>query len=163
MDGTAAAGRSPLAFGGGLGDAASHGWHVLQDICAGREIGRSAIAPEILFALRRYAILVGVGNSREIARLVKTHDACRRIGGVLQGNYHSLTDFRVEHGSVLDGRRQIPAALQHTIRQRLRVATDIPGTESQYGFDDRAMLVAAGEPAARRTLPALRALLSEAQ
>lgn len=44
----------------------------------------------------------------------------------------------------------------------LVIAPDIPGTENQFGFDDRAMLIAAGESAARRALPALRALLEGA-
>jgi transposase len=65
-------------------------------------VGRSAIAPEILFALWLYATLDGVGNGREIARLVMTHDAYRWISGGLQVNYHSLTDFRVEHAKVFD-------------------------------------------------------------
>ncbi|MFN0162883.1 MAG: patatin-like phospholipase family protein [Burkholderiales bacterium] len=43
----------------------------------------------------------------------------------------------------------------------LVIAPDIPGTERQYGFDDRAMLIAAGEAAARRALPGLWALLAE--
>ncbi len=42
----------------------------------------------------------------------------------------------------------------------LVIAPDIPLTTSQYGFKDRAMLMAAGEAAARRALPALRALLA---
>jgi transposase len=65
-------------------------------------VGRSAIAPEILFALWLYATLEGLGNGREIARLVMTHDAYRWISGGIQVNYHSLTDFRVEHAKVFD-------------------------------------------------------------
>ena len=65
-------------------------------------VGRSAIAPEILFALWLYATLEGVGNGREISRLVMSHDAYRWISGGVQVNYHSLTDFRVEHGKVFD-------------------------------------------------------------
>lgn len=65
-------------------------------------VGRSAIAPEILFALWLYATLDGLGNGRAIARLVMTHDAYRWISGGVQVNYHSLTDFRVGHGKVLD-------------------------------------------------------------
>ena len=45
----------------------------------------------------------------------------------------------------------------------LVIAPDIPGTASQYGFSDRAMLIAAGEAAARRALPAMRALLMAPQ
>lgn len=65
-------------------------------------VGRSAIAPEILFALWLYATLEGLGNGREIARRVLTHDAYRWISGGIQVNYHSLTDFRVEHAAVFD-------------------------------------------------------------
>jgi transposase len=67
-------------------------------------VGRSAIAPEILFALWLYATLDGLGNGREMARRVMTHDAYRWISGGIQVNYHSLTDFRVEHAKVLDER-----------------------------------------------------------
>ena len=41
----------------------------------------------------------------------------------------------------------------------LVITPDIPVTTNQYGFDDRGMLIAAGEKAARGALPALRALL----
>lgn len=64
--------------------------------------GRSKIAPEILFGLWLYATLEGEGSAREIARLVMTHDAYRWISGAVQVNYHSLSDFRTEHGGVLD-------------------------------------------------------------
>jgi len=64
--------------------------------------GRSAIAPEILFALWLYATLEGVGSARELARLSMEHDAYRWICGGVQVNYHTLSDFRIEHGTVLD-------------------------------------------------------------
>lgn len=64
--------------------------------------GRSAIAPEILFALWLYATLDRVGNARELARLTLAHDAYRWICGGVQVNYHTLSDFRVDHGTVLD-------------------------------------------------------------
>ena len=44
-------------------------------------VGRSAIAPEILFALWLYATLDGVGSAREVSRLVLAHDAYRWISG----------------------------------------------------------------------------------
>jgi transposase len=65
-------------------------------------VGRSAIAPEILFALWLYATLQGVGSAREVSRLVLTHDAYRWISGGVQVNYHALSDFRVAHGQALD-------------------------------------------------------------
>ncbi len=39
--------------------------------------GRTAIAPEILFALWLYATLDGVGSARAIARLIQEHDVYR--------------------------------------------------------------------------------------
>ncbi len=65
-------------------------------------VGRSAIAPEILFALWLYATLEGVGSARELSRLVMVHDAYRWISGGVQVNYHALSDFRVEHDKALD-------------------------------------------------------------
>lgn len=64
--------------------------------------GRSAIAPEILFALWLYATIDHVGNARELARLALAHDAYRWICGGVQVNYHTLSDFRVDHGAELD-------------------------------------------------------------
>ena len=65
-------------------------------------VGRSAIAPEILFALWLYATLEGVGSARALARLTQEHDAYRWICGGVQVSYHTLSDFRVEHGEALD-------------------------------------------------------------
>ena len=64
--------------------------------------GRPAIAPEILLALWLYATVDGIGNSRQIARLTESHDAYRWICGGVGVNYHSLSDFRVEHGEALN-------------------------------------------------------------
>lgn len=64
--------------------------------------GRSATAPEILFALWLYATLERVGSARELARLALEHDAYRWICGGVQVNYHTLSDFRIDHGAVLD-------------------------------------------------------------
>jgi len=64
--------------------------------------GRSAIAPEILFALWLYATLEGIGSARAIARLTQAHDAYRWICGGVSVNYHTLSDFRAAHGEVLD-------------------------------------------------------------
>ena len=65
-------------------------------------VGRSAIAPEIVLGLWLYATLEGVGSARQLSRLVLEHDAYRWISGGVQVNHHSLSDFRVAHGSVLD-------------------------------------------------------------
>lgn len=65
-------------------------------------VGRAAIAPEVLLALWLYATLDGVGSGREIARLTEAHDAYRWLCGGVQVNYHSVCDFRKDHGEALD-------------------------------------------------------------
>ena len=65
-------------------------------------VGRTAIAPEILYALWLYATLEGVGSAREVARLTESHDAYRWICGGVQVNYHTLADFRSQEGEALD-------------------------------------------------------------
>ena len=65
--------------------------------------GRTAIAPEILYALWLYATLEGVGSGRGLERLTQAHDAYRWICGGVQVNYHTLSDFRAAHGAALDG------------------------------------------------------------
>jgi len=64
--------------------------------------GRTPIAPEILFALWLYATVEGVGSARALARLTQDHDVYRWICGGVQVNYHTLSDFRTDHGDTLD-------------------------------------------------------------
>ncbi len=65
-------------------------------------VGRAAIAPEILLGLWLYATLDGVGSAREVARLTQAHDAYRWLCGGVQVNYHTVSDFRKDHGEALD-------------------------------------------------------------
>lgn len=65
-------------------------------------VGRSAIAPEILLSLWLYATIDAVGSAREIARLTEAHDAYRWLCGGVQVNYHTVSDFRKDHGEALD-------------------------------------------------------------
>jgi transposase len=64
--------------------------------------GRTAIAPEILYAVWLYATLDGVGTARRLARLTQEHDAYRWICGGVQVNHHTLSDFRTAHGEAFD-------------------------------------------------------------
>jgi transposase len=64
--------------------------------------GRTPVDPAILVALWLYATLEGVGSARALARLCERHDAYRWICGGVSVSYHSLADFRVEHGELLD-------------------------------------------------------------
>lgn len=64
--------------------------------------GRTPIAPEILLSLWLYATLEGVGSARAVARMCEEHDAYRWLCGGVSVNYHTLADFRVGQGKMLD-------------------------------------------------------------
>jgi transposase len=64
--------------------------------------GRPAIDPAILVALWIYATSEGVGSARALERLCEAHDAYRWICGGVAVSAHTLSDFRVAHGGVLD-------------------------------------------------------------
>lgn len=66
------------------------------------EAGRPAADPAVLLALWLYATIEGVGSARELARLVGRDVAYRWLAGGVAVNYHGLSDFRVDHGEVLD-------------------------------------------------------------
>jgi transposase len=64
--------------------------------------GRPAIDPAILLSLWIYATSEGVGSARALERLCEAHDAYRWICGGVAVSAHTLSDFRVLHGAVLD-------------------------------------------------------------
>jgi transposase len=64
--------------------------------------GRAAIDPRILLALWLYATLDGVGSARALAKLCEDSHPYRWICGGVSVNYHTLADFRVENGNVLE-------------------------------------------------------------
>jgi transposase len=64
--------------------------------------GHPAITPRLLLALWLYATSEGVGSARALARLCESHDAYRWLCGGVSVNYHTLSDFRVGHGALLD-------------------------------------------------------------
>src|SRR3990172_8464499 len=66
------------------------------------QAGRPATDPRIYMALWLYATVEGVGSARAIERLTQQHDAYRWICGGVSVNYHSLSDFRVNHVECLD-------------------------------------------------------------
>jgi transposase len=76
----------------------------LEDAIKAREgrPGHPAITPRLLLALWLYATSDGVGSARALARLCESHDAYRWLLGGVSVNYHTLADFRVDHGEVLD-------------------------------------------------------------
>lgn len=71
-------------------------------VCEG-QAGRSATDVRLLVALWLYAATQGVGSARELERLCQDHAAYRWLCGGVSVNYHTLSDFRVDHESALDG------------------------------------------------------------
>ena len=90
--------------------------------------GRPAIDPGILVALWLYATTQAVGSARTLGRLCEQHDAYRWICGGVSVNYHTLSDFRVEHAGWLDEQlsRSVAALMQAGVVELKRVAR---GTE----------------------------------
>src|SRR5947208_3638207 len=88
--------------------------------------GRPAIDPAILMALWLYATLEGVGSARALGRLCDEHDAYRWLAGGVSLNYHTLADFRVGHGEVLDGllTTGVAALMAEGLVELTRVAHD---------------------------------------
>jgi transposase len=64
--------------------------------------GRTAIAPEILVALWLLATIDGIGSARELDRRCESDIPYRWMLGGVKVNYHTLSDFRVEHGERLE-------------------------------------------------------------
>lgn len=80
----------------------------------GDQAGRPATDPSILLALWLYATTDGVGSGRELERLCTQDAAYRWLCGGVAVNYHTLNDFRVDHGDKLDQLLvQVLAALTH--------------------------------------------------
>ena len=64
--------------------------------------GHPPAAPELMMALWLWATVDGVGSARQLARLCEQHLAYRWLCGGVSMNYHSLSDFRVAHGALLE-------------------------------------------------------------
>jgi transposase len=88
--------------------------------------GRPPIDPRVLIALWLYATIDGVGSARELDRLCQHHDAYRWIRGGVSVNYHTLSDFRVQHHAALDDllTQSIAALLKRKVITLARVAQD---------------------------------------
>jgi transposase len=115
--------------------------------------GRTPIDPKLLMALWLNATLDGVGSGRELARRCEEELAYRWLCGGVSVNYHTLCDFRVEHGDFLDDvlTRDVASLLHEGLVELTRVAQD--------GMRVRA---SAGASSYRRS-PTLEKCLEEAQ
>lgn len=59
--------------------------------------GRPAMDPQLMISLWVYAYSEGVSSARQISRLCEFHPAYQWLTGLEPVNYHTLSDFRVEH------------------------------------------------------------------
>ena len=64
--------------------------------------GHPAITPRLMLGLWLYATSRGVGSARSLARLCESEDSYRWMCGGVSVNYHTLADFRVAQGELLD-------------------------------------------------------------
>lgn len=64
--------------------------------------GRDAIDPRILFALWLFATLEGISSARKLDQLTTRDIAYMWICGGVSVNYHTLADFRRDHGELLE-------------------------------------------------------------
>jgi transposase len=64
--------------------------------------GRNATDPRVLVCLWLYATIDGVGSARKLDELCQTDRVYEWICGGVSLNYHTLSEFRVAHGEVLD-------------------------------------------------------------
>lgn len=66
------------------------------------EGGRPAFDPRLLISLWVYAYSQGIGSAREVARRCEYDPAFQWLTGLLEVNYHTLADFRVDKQEELD-------------------------------------------------------------
>ncbi len=64
--------------------------------------GRDPIDPRLLISLWIYSYSEGISSAREISRLCEYHPAYQWLTGMRPINYHTLSDFRVEHKEALE-------------------------------------------------------------
>jgi transposase len=66
------------------------------------EPGRAPITPKLLLALWLQATLRGVGSARELERLCTREISFQWLCGGVGVNHHTLSDFRVDNGDLLN-------------------------------------------------------------
>ena len=90
------------------------------------EPGHPAIDPALLVAVWLTATLDGVGSARALERLCGEHLAYQWLLGGVSVNYHTLSDFRVDHTDELDEllTRGVAALLNEGLVDLTRTAQD---------------------------------------
>ncbi len=90
------------------------------------QAGRSATDARILMALWLYGTVEGVSSARQLAQLCQEHNAYRWLCGGVSVNYHTLSDFRIQHGEWLEAQLtlQVAALLAEGLVELKRTAQD---------------------------------------
>jgi transposase len=101
--------------------------------------GRPAFDPQLLISLWVYAYSQGIGSAREVARRCEYDPAFQWLTGLLEVNYHTLADFRVEKQEELDELfTQVLATLSKegliTLQQVMQDGTKIRALASGRSF-----------------------------
>jgi len=88
--------------------------------------GRDATDPQLLVALWLYACIRGIGSARELARRCEESAAFRWLCGGVTVNHRLLSDFRTDHGEVLDAlfTQVIASLVDKDVVQVSRVSQD---------------------------------------
>jgi transposase len=115
--------------------------------------GRPATDPRILMALWLFATVEGVGSARALDWLCSHHHGFRWLCGGVSVNYHTLSDFRVGHLTLLD------ELLTHSVAVLMEQDLVDVNRVAQDGMRVRA---SAGAASFRRR-PTLEQCLQEAQ
>lgn len=64
--------------------------------------GQSSLNPRMLMALWIYGYSEGISAARELSRMSEYEPGCQWLTGMQGVNYHTLSDFRVEHKQQLE-------------------------------------------------------------
>src|SRR5216683_1387876 len=120
--------RSVWAFVEGLDLSALH------DVIKAREgqPGHPPAAPELMLALWLWATVDGVGSARQLDRLCRDHLVYRWLCGGVSMNYHSLSNFRIAHMTVLE------RLLAQGVASMVQAGLVSPDTLAQDGLRVRA-------------------------
>lgn len=103
------------------------------------EGGRPAFDPQLLISLWVYSYSQGIGSAREVARRCEYDPAFQWLTGLLEVNYHTLADFRVDKQQELDELfTQVLASLSKegliTLKQVMQDGTKIRALASGQSF-----------------------------
>src|ERR1700722_10176530 len=64
--------------------------------------GQNSLDPRLLMSLWIYGYSQGVSSARQLSKMCVYEPGCQWLTGMQSVNYHSLSDFRVEHKEELD-------------------------------------------------------------